>query len=902
MARRDIRRARGRSLLIALMVMLPVGLLCYGFTVDDATRDDANPDNSLGGAQARIDSIDPSNVTFQTADGTTLGPIEERAAKPIDGYDAESGLPDQAAALQRLVKSPVTAELIANERVAVDDRLVPALVQSVSSPQSLEPKVELLSGRWPRSPSEVLITPRGEHDGLPTSGTLSLSGDGGERTVTVVGSGIGRTDDAMASLVSIAPERAAGGAVLRWLILGSEPIAWDEVRRLNEFGIAVTSRAVIEDPPDDAELDPAVREAVSGPIGGPLDSVAIVLAFTVFLFTALLVAPAFAVGAARQRRSLGLIASNGATTRQLRRSVLAQAIVLGVLAALVGAGLGTGVATGQSLVIGSLRPWLLPVSLTPPLTDLAAVVVTAIIAVVASALIPASRLGRLDIASVIRGHQVSPPLSRKLPAFGAATAAIGLLSLLWAFAQEQVPLPAALAGITGLVLGAIMTMPLTLTLAARLAGRTSMPVRMAARDAARHRSRAVPTMAAIMASAALATTLGVAAGSDDRQERLDYRAEGRYGEMSTGYLDTEADPSGRTTAAVIQAYAPELVVYERHSLGELFDESAGTEGQRFGLLLPDDCTVKRQLARYNTALDDAGRGKECALAGTDSAFSNGGVVLPAAELVRQYRLSGARADAVRNGAVVVTDPASARGSRLRIAVGLLESDDIGKVTGVRDITSAPVPAVAVSADLARANGHSTARALISEELAERRGLPTYLDGLGAYDPAGPISTTTERSVQEHLPDVTVVAVERGYSNTLQRMIRGIFGVIGLLIVVVTLIATALTVSEQQRDSATMAAVGATRRTRRKMAAAQAGLGALLGSIFGIALGLGPGIAFSYPLTTRYFDPDLQREIVQDPVIAVPWLSLTGMTIAVPLIAAGLAALAIRRSPAVTHRT
>ena len=46
-----------------------------------------------------------------------------------------------------------------------------------------------------------------------------------------------------------------------------------------------------------------------------------------FILTTLLVGPAFAVSAARQRRTLALAATNGAETRQLRRTVLAQALV-----------------------------------------------------------------------------------------------------------------------------------------------------------------------------------------------------------------------------------------------------------------------------------------------------------------------------------------------------------------------------------------------------------------------------------------------------------------------------------------------------------------------------------------------------------------------------------------------
>ncbi len=97
---------------------------------------------------------------------------------------------------------------------------------------------------------------------------------------------------------------------------------------LNEYGLRVTSAAVLRDPPTVDELPADMRDSASGDasqmrlivgLGGAM----------LLVITALLVGPAFAVSAARQRRTLALAASNGASTPVLRRTVLAQALVLG---------------------------------------------------------------------------------------------------------------------------------------------------------------------------------------------------------------------------------------------------------------------------------------------------------------------------------------------------------------------------------------------------------------------------------------------------------------------------------------------------------------------------------------------------------------------------------------------
>jgi putative ABC transport system permease protein len=72
-------------------------------------------------------------------------------------------------------------------------------------------------------------------------------------------------------------------------------------------------------------------------------------------------------------------------------------------------------------------------------------------------------------------------------------------------------------------------------------------------------------------------------------------------------------------------------------------------------------------------------------------------------------------------------------------------------------------------------------------------------------------------------------------------------------------------------------------------------------VLGIAVGVVPGIALTYPLTTQSWDPETGMERVVDPTVVVPWLPLAAVVIGVPLVAALLSAAAIRRAPAMTRR-
>jgi putative ABC transport system permease protein len=105
---------------------------------------------------------------------------------------------------------------------------------------------------------------------------------------------------------------------------------------------------------------------------------------------------------------------------------------------------------------------------------------------------------------------------------------------------------------------------------------------------------------------------------------------------------------------------------------------------------------------------------------------------------------------------------------------------------------------------------------------------------------------------------------------------------------------------------TLAAVGATRMTRRKLAAAQAFHLAGLGAVVGAAIGILPGIAAARTVTTTFgrtyggFSDQLPEMV--GPFVVVPWLQIAAPIVVIPLVAAVFAFVSIRRAPTVTRRT
>ncbi|MFV0463530.1 MAG: FtsX-like permease family protein [Nostocoides sp.] len=173
-----------------------------------------------------------------------------------------------------------------------------------------------------------------------------------------------------------------------------------------------------------------------------------------------------------------------------------------------------------------------------------------------------------------------------------------------------------------------------------------------------------------------------------------------------------------------------------------------------------------------------------------------------------------------------------------------------------------------------------------------------------HDPRGPISPATQDRVNASLQPDGWMEVERGFHSSNALTYAIMIGAFALLLLVVTLTSTALSLAEQRVDQATLAAVGATRGTRRRLAAGQAFVTSVVGAVLGLVVGSVPGIALARVATrvTNEVCEGSTCSMTHGPsVVVIPWIPLAIAVAGVPLVAAALSAVAIRRSPQVTRR-
>ena len=270
-------------------------------------------------------------------------------------------------------------------------------------------------------------------------------------------------------------------------------------------------------PRDDFVDDTPISGYLRGAAGGPVALFA-GLGMVGIVVTA---GAAFTVGARRQIRDLGLVAVNGGTAKHVRRIVLAQGLVLGVLGAV------TGLLVGAAATVLGVPLWQ---RMTDQLIenprfgwgDLAVAAGVGIVASVAAATVPAFGVARLLPVDALAGRfRTSAPKAR-LSLLGvllvlAGTGAVIVsgvaghhllhqrytnLSAPVTPVDSPLPVIGILIGAMVTVTGLVLVMPTLVTAVGWFGDRLPLAGRLAVRDAVRHRHRTVAAGAAVMVAVA----------------------------------------------------------------------------------------------------------------------------------------------------------------------------------------------------------------------------------------------------------------------------------------------------------------------------------------------------------------------------------------------------------------
>jgi len=869
-ARREARRARGRSALVVAMIALPVAAMAFAsVTYDTFTlRPGEEADRLMGAGQAAMRwpqdgplYQDPAELRSISAPQTApTGPAGPTAPEAVPSRLLALLPPGSRAISDRpgrlSVHTATGVGVVATRALDYTDPLARGILRPIA-------------GRPPAAADEVALTPAATARlGTRLGGTVRPAD--GSRTLRVVALVEDPTDIRATTIVVRPGGPPADPSEVTWLVATPGPLTWNQVRQLNTRGVVAVSRHVLAHPPSAAERYPEFPHEAGVSEAGLL----MLIAGLATLEIVLLAGPAFAVSARRRRRDLALVAAVGGTPAQVRRIVLADGVVLGAIAA------GAGVLLGVAAAAGG-RPWLEehvthvrsgPLRVFP--LALAVLAGLAVLTGVVAALVPAWISARQDVVAALAGRRGTTRSRRRWVVLGTALGATGVA--IAAVGAWRVAALLVLAGLVLAELGLVLCTPAIVGLVTRF-GRFLPPApRIALRDTSRNRTAAAPAISAVMAAVIPSLAVGMVLTASDARARADYRPLGRAGDV---YVSA-ADPGQKTMPPEVpSALRRTLPVAQIHQIGAA---TCATRECSVVVLTPPErrCPYAHlDHGREPTAAEQRAARRDARCDGVEIRYDYfGGAISSGAglTLVIDPEAVGALVDipaeqaaqaaaAMRAGAVVVDDPRRLDNGRATLEVHAGPSGaEIRTVTAPGFAFAHPprAPLALLSPDTARSLGLS-GTTLVT--LATTSRVPTIAeqDRLRAALGTG-YDVAVERRPQPNRASLLVLAV-----------------VAGVITLGAAAIATGLAAADGLADLATLAAVGASPRVRRALSLSQAGVIAGLGSVLGGIAGLGAATAV---LAADNRNLDNVWPVPTPYPIAVPWLNVAIALLVVPVVA------------------
>jgi putative ABC transport system permease protein len=227
----------------------------------------------------------------------------------------------------------------------------------------------------------------------------------------------------------------------------------------------------------------------------------------------------FSILVAQRTRELALLRALGAGRGQVLRSVLVEAVVVGLLAATIGLVAGLGVAILLRAVMEAQSGLRFPdAELTLPGSAIVASYLVGVLITVVAALLPALRASRVPPMAALRDAATPDKPLTGLTVTGAAPTLLGVVAVGAALFGDlgDATLPALLGGVLLAFVGVAMLMPAIGRPAVAVLGRAlawSMPGKLGRHNSARNPRRTAITAAALMVGIALVTGVSVLASS-----------------------------------------------------------------------------------------------------------------------------------------------------------------------------------------------------------------------------------------------------------------------------------------------------------------------------------------------------------------------------------------------------
>jgi putative ABC transport system permease protein len=577
-----------------------------------------------------------------------------------------------------------------------------------------------------------------------------------------------------------------------------------------------------------SELSSAVSDALSF-----LSTALLVFALISLFVGAFTIFNTLSITVGQRTRELALLRVVGASRRQVFRSVLGEAALVGLAASLIGLGLGVLAALGLKALLGAFGITLPSAPLVFEARTAAVAIAVGVGVTVVSAIAPARRAVRIaPVAALVENREEQGESLRRRVTIGGLVATGGIAALvagLIAPAILLVGLGAVAVFIAAGMLAPIVARPMSGMLGRPLGALLGAPGRLGRENSMRSPRRTAQTAAALMVGIALVSAIAVLGASLSQSARTNLESAVTAEDIITG-------PSSGFSTSVAAA------VSRIPGVSTVTNVYKGQFELRGSLSSLD-------------AVNPAGLRRTVHLAIT---AGSGAPALAAGQLLIDTTTASAKRFSV--GSVVPVTFAQTGPATMRIG-GIFKANPLigSYVVGAGFFLSHfhnPLP-VAVLISTQPGAGHV------------ERAINNYLN---VYPNVGVQSRAQFEQSQQ-----ATVNQELG----LVYVLLALAIVVALIGIVNTLM---LSVFERTHELGLLRAVGMKRRQVRAMIRSEAVIIALFGAIIGLIIGTALGVAFAASLK--------QQGITE---IAIPYASLVGFLVLAALLGLGAASWPARRA-------
>ncbi|WP_369035472.1 ABC transporter permease [Streptomyces adonidis] len=812
---------KGRMALSAVAVMLSVAFVCGTLVFTDTM-----------------------NTTFDKLFAATSADVtvSPKAAKS-DGSTPQNGVPESlpASVLAKAqqaqgVKSAEGA--VSSMNVTVVDSDNENMGSSTGAPtiagnwtRNDLRSMEITSGHAPRGPTEVMVdADTADKHHLKMGDELRTIAQTGDIKARIVGIATFKVTNPGAAVVyfdTATAQRELLGATGRFTQLNVTAASGVTDAELKQNVTDTLTATGVFKVQTQKEFSDESREGV-GEFMNVIKYAMLGFAGIAFLVGIFLIINTFSMLVAQRTREIGLMRAIGSSRKQVNRSVLVEALLLGFVGSVLGVGAGVGIAVGlmklMSMAGMNLSTDDLTIKTATPVIGL----VLGVVVTVLAAYLPARRAGKVSPMAALRDAGT--------PADGRAGVVRGLIGLALTGAGGYALYLAATADKAkdgSLVLGAgiVLTLIGFVIIGPVLAGgvvrvlsavllRGFGPVgRLAERNALRNPRRTGATGAALMIGLALVACLSVVGSSmvASATDELDKS-------VGTDFI-VEGNQRIVPQAEKAMQNSPGLAHVTRYKEVEVTLTPPGGKAEKTELTAADP-TYASDLRRATTSGTlTAAYGKDAMSVGSGYAKEHG----------------------VKVGDTMTV--AFKGGSTAKLKVAAVTDDDVAIDKGAQYLSIATMEKY-LPADKIPPNDLMFAKAEKGQEKEAYAALKKALDPYPQYQ------VRDQTDYKQELKDQIGQLLNMVYGLLALAIVVAVLGVVNTL---------ALSVVERTREIGLMRAIGLSRRQLRRMIRLESVVIALFGALLGLGLGMGWGATAQQLLALEGLK-----------VLEIPWMTIGGV--------------------------